>query len=149
MVRQPWRITPHTTIDAGVRYEFMSPLTDTSRQWTNLIDQNGQLHAFIGGQDGMPRGLMYPNKLDFAPRLGLAHHFEGTGLVFRAAYGIFYTPVDLNTWCNQLHNVPSVFPITQQSNNFTPQIAGFNFPQPVLGKTVVSFTAFDPHAPAQ
>jgi hypothetical protein len=53
---------------------------------------------------------------------------------------MFYTPVDLNTWCNQLHNVPLVFPITQQSDNFTPSINGFNFPQPVLGGTVVSFT---------
>jgi hypothetical protein len=55
----------------------------------------------------------------------------------------------MNTWCNQLHNVPVLFPITQQSDNFTPQIAGFNFPQPVLGKTVVSFATFDPHAPSQ
>ena len=78
----------------------------------------------------------------------LAHHFQKSGLVFRGAYGIFYTPVDMNTWCNQLHNVPILFPITKQSDNFTPQISGFNFPQPVLGKTVVSFTGFDPHAPA-
>jgi hypothetical protein len=81
--------------------------------------------------------------------LGIAHHFEQSGLVLRAAYGIFYTPVDMNTWCNELHNVPVLFPITQQSNNFTPQINGFNFPQPVLGQTTVSFSAFDPHAPAQ
>ncbi len=144
-----WRITPHTTIDVGVRYEFMSPLVDTSRQWSNLYQTSTGLTAFIGGQDGTPRGLLYANKLNFAPRLGIAHHVESLGLVVRAAYGIFYTPVDLNTWCNQLHNVPLVFPITQQSDNFTPSISGFSFPQPVLGSTVVSFTAFDPHAPAQ
>ena len=45
------------------------------------------------------------------------------GLVFRAAYGIFYTPVDLNTWCNERHNVPFVFPETQQADNFTPPAA--------------------------
>ena len=50
----------------------------------------------------MPRGLMFPNKLRFAPRLGIAHNLPKAGLVFRAAYGIFYTPVDMNTWCNQL-----------------------------------------------
>jgi len=144
-----WRVTPHTTIDVGVRYEFMAPLVDTSRHWSNLYQTSTGLTAFIGGESGMPRGLMYPNKLNFAPRLGIAHHVESAGLVMRAAYGIFYTPVDLNTWCNQLHNVPLVFPITQQSDNFTPSINGFNFPQPVLGSTVVSFTAFDPHAPAQ
>ena len=144
-----WRVAPHTTIDAGVRYEFMAPLVDTSRHWSNLYQTSTGLAAFIGGESGMPRGLMYPSKLRFAPRLGIAHHVESAGLVVRAAYGIFYTPVDLNTWCNQLHNVPLVFPITQQSDNFTPSINGFNFPQPVLGSTVVSFTAFDPHAPAQ
>ena len=41
------------------------------------------------------------------------------------------------------------FPETNQSDNFYPSINGFNFGQPVLGKTVVSFAAFDPHAPAQ
>ncbi len=132
-----------------MRYEFETPLADISRPWSNLEVENGKLMAFIGGQDGMPRGLMYSNKLRFAPRLGIAHHFEQSGIVLRAAYGIFYTPVDMNTWCNELHNVPVLFPITQQSNNFTPQINGFNFPQPVLGQTTVSFSAFDPHAPSQ
>jgi hypothetical protein len=42
-----------------------------------------------------------------------------------------------------------VFPETNQSDNFVPSITGFNFKPPVLGKTVVSYTAFDPHAPAQ
>ena len=144
-----WRVTAHTTIDVGLRYEFMAPLADVTRQWSNLYQQGDQLIAFIGGQTGTPRGLMYPNKLRFAPRFGIVHHFEKIGLVVHGAYGIFYTPVDLNTWCNQLHNVPLVFPITQQSDNFTPGITGFNFPQPVLGSNVVSFTAFDPHASPQ
>ena len=148
-VQDTFHVAPHTTIDLGLRYEFMSPLVDVVRQWSNLIQQNGQLTAFIGGQNGTPRGLMYPNKLRFAPRFGLAHHLDKQGIVIRGAYGIFYTPVDLNTWCNQLHNVPLVFPITQQSDNFTPGISGFNFPPPVLGTTVVSFTAFDPHSSPQ
>jgi hypothetical protein len=148
-VQDTWRITPRTTIDAGLRYEFMSALVDISRNWSNMLQQDGQLLLFIGGQNGMPRGLMYPNKLRFAPRLGIAHHFDKSGVVFRAAYGIFYTPVDMNTWCNQLHNVPIVYPVTQQSDNFTPGISGFNFPDPVLGRTVTSFSAFDPYPPPQ
>jgi len=148
-VQDTWRITPRTTIDAGVRYEFMSALVDISRNWSNLLQQDGKLLLFIGGQNGMPRGLMNPNTLRFAPRVGVAHHFDKSGVVLRAAYGIFYTPVDMNTWCNQLHNAPIVFPFTQQSDNFTPGINGFNFPQPVLGQTVTSFSAFDPDPPAQ
>jgi outer membrane receptor protein involved in Fe transport len=80
-----WRITPHTTIDAGVRYEFMTPLVDTSRHWSNLYQTSSGLVAFIGGEGGMPRGLMYPNNLRFAPRLDIAHHVESAGLVIRAA----------------------------------------------------------------
>ena len=144
-----WRITAKTTLDFGLRYEFMSPLVDVSRQWSNLEIENGKLEVFIGGQNGMPRGLLYPNKLRFAPRLGLAHQFGDSGFVWRMAYGVFYTPVDMNTWCNQLHNVPLVFPETNQSDNFVPSIHGFNFNPPVLGKTVVSYTAFDLHAAPQ
>ena len=144
-----WRVTSTTTIDVGLRYEFESPLVDPNRGWSNIEQENGQLVAFIGGQTGMPNGLQYPPKLRFAQRLGIAHHIQNSGIVLRASYGIFYMPIDMNTWCNELHNVPVLFPITQQSDNFTPQISGFNFPQPVLGQTVVSFTGFDPHAPAQ
>lgn len=58
-VQDTWRVTPHTTIDAGVRYEFMAPLVDTSRHWSNLYQTSTGLAAFIGGESGMSRGLMY------------------------------------------------------------------------------------------
>jgi len=102
---------------------------------------------------------MYANKTNFAPRLGLAESLPRFGLAAHLAYGIFYTPVDMNTWCNQRHNVPYVFPETAQSDPYnlpgsTPTLTGtpleFNFPAtPVLGTTAVSFTALQLHAPAQ
>jgi hypothetical protein len=59
----------------------------------------------------------------------------------------------MNTWCNQRHNVPYVFPETQQSDNFTAPPTLFasqlNFAPAVLGQTTVSFTGMDPHAPSQ
>jgi hypothetical protein len=148
-MQDTWRITSRTTLDYGLRYEFMSPLTDVNRKWSTLLVNNGKLDVFIGGQNGMPRGLLYPNKLRFAPRFGLVHQFGDSGFVWRMAYGIFYTPVDMNTWCNQLHNPPLVFAETNQSDNFTPALNGFNFNPAILGKTVVSYTTFDPHSPAQ
>ena len=153
-----WQITPTTTLNLGLRYEYTDPLYDLKSTNTNLVFQNGIPSVFIGGQQGYPTGLMYANKTNFAPRFGIAKNLPGQGLVFRGAYGIFYTPVDLNTWCNQRHNVPYVFPETQQADNFTPPAAlfstGLNFGTPVLGAgplpaTTVSFTAFDPHAAAQ
>ena len=35
----------------GVRYEYMSPLHDISKDLTNLLVENGKLTAFIGGQN--------------------------------------------------------------------------------------------------
>jgi len=157
-VEDSWQLTSTTTLNLGVRYEYTSPLYDKNNTNTNLIFSNGTPSVFVGGENGYPNGLMYANTHNFAPRIGLAKNLPRRGLVFHASYGIFFTPVDDNTWCNQRHNVPYVFPETQQADNFTPPAAlfssGLNFGTPVLGTgalpaTTVSFTAFDPHAPAQ
>jgi hypothetical protein len=97
----------------------------------------------------MPKGLMYPNRTDFAPRFGISQSVPNAGLVLHAAYGIFYTPVDMNTWCNQRHNVPYTFPETNQSDNFTPSIKTFDFAPAVLGTTVVGFTGMETHPSPQ
>jgi hypothetical protein len=148
-VQDTWRVTTTTTINIGLRYEFMSPLTDISNEWAGLFVTPTTLTAYIGGQQGTPQGLYYPNKLNFAPRLGIAKEIPQRGLVLRAGYGIFYTPVDMNTWCNNLHNVPIIFPETNQSDSFIPSIASFNFSPAIVGRTVTSFTAFDPQQAAQ
>ena len=144
-----WRLTETTTVTYGVRYEYMSPLVDIRYTNTNLDLSSGTPKVFIGGQNGYPSGLMYANRVNFAPRLGLAQSIPKLGVVAHVAYGIFYTPVDMNTWCNQRHNVPYVFPMTSQSDPFIPSIPTLNFPAPVLGSTVVSFTALQLHAPPQ
>jgi hypothetical protein len=152
-VQDRFQITQTTTIEMGLRYEYMDPLVDIRYANTNLIFQDGVPSVFVGGQNGYPKGLKYPNRHNFAPRLGLSQALPSRGLVFHAAFGLFFTPVDMNTWCNQRHNVPYVFPETQQSDNFVPSPgilgSGFDFGAPVLGKTTVSFTAMDPHAPSQ
>ena len=152
-VQDSFQLTRNTTIQIGVRYEYMSPLTDIRYANTNLVFKDGVPFVFIGGQQGFPKGLNYPNKLKFAPRAGISHSIPSRGLVLHAAFGIFFTPVDMNTWCNQRHNVPYVFPETQQSDNFTPAAgivaSHFNFAPAVLGTTTVSFAAFEVNAPPQ
>src|SRR6186997_485435 len=67
-VQDSFQITRNTTIQLGVRYEFMSPLRDIRYANTNLTFVNGVPFVFIGGQQGFPEGLTYANKLNFAPR---------------------------------------------------------------------------------
>jgi hypothetical protein len=157
-VEDSWKVTSTLTLNLGLRYEYTNPLYDKNNTNTNLIFNDGTPSVFVGGQNGYPKGLMYANERNFAPRFGLAKSLPNQNLVIHASYGIFFTPVDQNTWCNQRHNVPFVFPETQQADNFTPPAAlftsGMNFGTPVLGvgalpATTVSFTAFDPHSPAQ
>ena len=152
-VQDSFQITRNTTIQMGVRYEFMSPLRDIRYANTNLTFINGTPSVFIGGQQGFPNGLTTANKLNFAPRAGISHSIPSHGLVLHAAFGIFFTPVDMNTWCNQRHNVPYVFPETQQSDNFTPApgivATHFNFGPAVLGTTTVSFAAVEQNPPPQ
>ena len=145
-----WRITSQTTLDYGVRYEYMAPLHDITYANSNLtFNSDGVPSVFIGGQNGYPLGLSYPSRDNFAPRLGVAHNIPSIGIVLHAAYGVFYTPVDMNTWCNQRHNPPKVFAETSQSDAFTPSILNFNFPAPVLGAVTVSYTAMPVHPQAQ
>lgn len=152
-VQDSFQVNRNTTIQLGLRYEYMSPLKDIRFANTNLIFKDGVPFVFIGGQQGFPEGLNNSSKLNFAPRAGISHAIPSFGLVFHAAFGIFFTPVDMNTWCNQRHNVPYVFPETQQSDNFTPAAgivaSHFNFAPAVLGTTTVSFAAFELNAPPQ
>jgi hypothetical protein len=71
------------------------------------------------------------------------------GFVARGAFGIFFTPVDMNTFCNQRHVPPLIFAETGQSDNFIPSLAGFDFAPAALGTTVISFAAADPRSPPQ
>src|SRR3989440_12648504 len=152
-IQDSFQLTRNTTVQVGLRYEYMSPLTDIRYPNTNLVFQDGKPFVFVGGQQGFPAGLMYPNKLNFAPRFGVSQNVPRLRLVLHPALGLFYTPPDMNTWCNQRHNVPYVFPETQQSDNFTPAAgivaSHLNFAPAVLGTTTVSFAAVELNAPAQ
>src|SRR4030095_14141492 len=89
-VQDSFQITRNTTIQLGVRYEFMSPLRDIRYANTNLTFINGVPSVFIGGQQGFPEGLTKANKLNFAPRAGISHSMPNHGIVLHAAFGIFF-----------------------------------------------------------
>jgi hypothetical protein len=145
-VQDDWRISQHLTLNLGLRYEFRTSLHDVNKVLTNLDWIDGTPWAYVGGQTGYPEGLAFPDKNNLAPRLGVVFAPGSGKSVLRVGWGIFYSYSDMNLWCNQVHNVPLVFPQIIQSNNFIPSINGFGFPPPVLGETRVAFTALDPRA---
>lgn len=144
-IQDDWRVGRHLTVNAGLRYEYVTPLRDARKVLTNLTWVDGRPSAYVGGQSGYPEGLTYPDRNNVAPRLGFSFNPGGGHYVIRAGYGGFYAYPEMNLWCNQVHNVPLVFPEIQSSNPFIPSISGLDFAPPVLGQTLVGFTAIDPH----
>jgi Carboxypeptidase regulatory-like domain len=144
-IQDDWRVTRSLTINAGLRYELQTPLHDISKILTNLDFSSGVPVAFVGGQGGYPKGLVFMDKNNIAPRAGFAWAPHERKHVFRAGAGIFYSYPDMNLWCNQVHNVPLVFPEIQLNNAANPTVTSFGFGPPVLGRTLVGFTAIDTH----
>jgi hypothetical protein len=56
-VQDTFQLTRNTTIQIGLRYEYMSPLVDIRYTNTNLTFENGVPFVFIGGQQGFPEGF--------------------------------------------------------------------------------------------
>ncbi|HEV8132631.1 MAG TPA: carboxypeptidase regulatory-like domain-containing protein [Acidobacteriota bacterium] len=145
-LQDDWRVRRNLTINLGIRYEMVTPLKDIRKVLSNLDFVDGRPVAYLSSQSGYPKGLQFADKNNVAPRIGFAYSPGNQHLVVRGGYGVFYGMDDMNTWCNQVHNVPLVFPETNQSDNFIPSIQGIGFGPAILGKTVVSFTGLDPHA---
>jgi hypothetical protein len=108
-----WRLTPHLTLNYGLRYEISLPWYDTQNK-TETIIPGEQSVVFPGapegwlvpGDPGVPRTLAQPKYDAFSPRLGLAYSpgfSEGllgalTGgpgkTSIRTGFGVYYTAVE-------------------------------------------------------
>jgi hypothetical protein len=88
-----WKVTPKLTINAGIRYEFESPLTIANNIYTRFDPNTGQL---LAANINASRSLnIHMPKADISPRLGLAYSIDDK-TVFRAAFGTFYGTIFQN-----------------------------------------------------
>ena len=89
------------TLNLGVRYEYVSPLTEVNNRIVNLALSPGVLNPALplgttpvapiqpGPNSGLPASLVRPDRNNFAPRIGFAWKpFSKT--VVRGGYGINY-----------------------------------------------------------
>lgn len=102
-LQDEWKLRGNLTLNLGVRYEYVSPLTEENNRIANLDLSPGVLNPALGtptavvivpGQIGpyggpLPNSLMHPDRNNFAPRVGVAWKpFAKT--IVRAGYGINY-----------------------------------------------------------
>ena len=105
-VQDDWRIFAKLSLNLGLRYEYISPFSETGDRIANL-DVRFSPASIIGfqvlpGQSGIysgdfPDSLVRPDKNNWAPRLGLAWR-AGKGTVVRAGYGINYNLAQYGTF---------------------------------------------------
>lgn len=94
------KVLPRLTLNLGVRYEYNSPQTDIHNNIIGFFGGNAQSTVFPNappgvlypGDPGTPNNaLVYPDRNNFAPRVGFAWDMFGTAkLVMRGGFGIFY-----------------------------------------------------------
>jgi hypothetical protein len=124
-----WKVTPKLTLNLGVRYDYLSPLSEANDRGLSTFDRATNsvvinspnlpsgLPQRIGIGDGVPmvtsmslglgRSLQQANHADFSPRLGLAWRpFGDTSTVFRIGYGIYYAGTDMSYKSWQTRNPP-------------------------------------------
>jgi outer membrane receptor protein involved in Fe transport len=82
-----WKITPRLTANLGLRYDYASWPYEGQDRMTNLDPATGQRFTPANSQVG--RGLIKPDRNNFAPRIGLAYQVTPKTVV-RAGYGRFY-----------------------------------------------------------
>jgi hypothetical protein len=100
-VQDDWKATPRLTVNAGIRYEVQTPLTERHNKQQyfdfNMINPIGSgtgLNTpgglvFNGGPNR--RGLYNTSYSNFGPRLGVSYRVTDK-FVVRSGYGIFFIP---------------------------------------------------------
>lgn len=88
-IQDDWRVTPKLTINAGLRWEFATPVWDRDNYWSNYDPTTNTLVRAKSGSL-YDRALVNPDYHDFGPRFGAAYSID-TKTSVRAGYGISYT----------------------------------------------------------
>src|SRR5579872_5706139 len=94
-----WKVTKNLTFNYGLRYEYNAPQTDPHNEiigWfpgqQSSVYPGAPPNFLYPGDPGTPnKGLIYPDRNNFAPRFGFAWDMLGNAkLVMRGGFGIFY-----------------------------------------------------------
>jgi hypothetical protein len=139
-VQDTYKVTPHLTMNLGLRYERPSPYTEIKNRQTlfvpgrqSTVVADAPAGLLYPGDKGVPAGLIPTYKKGFAPRVGFAWDPSGSSKwLVTSAYGIFYEPYYTG------QGGPLQSPISAPPYLQTLQISVPNFSDPYNGNPPVS-----------
>ncbi len=131
------KVTPKFTINAGLRYENVTPQFVTGN---HLANYNPATNSLVQASSGSiyNRALVHTPKLDFAPRFGLAYQVDPK-TVIRSAYGISFDQFNREGGENLLaYNGPYI--VNSSISQYAP-FSNQSVKQPVCNAGTSSVTA--------
>ena len=119
-IQDDWKVAPHLTVNAGLRYEFSTPQYEADNRLSNFDASTNKI--FLAKEGGIfDRSTVRPDRNNFAPRFGAAYSIDRK-TVIRSAYGISYIQFNRAGGENVLsYNGPTIVTVTIN------QIPGPNF----------------------
>jgi hypothetical protein len=143
-IQDDYKINDKLTLNLGVRYEnyLGYPWIETHDRQYNFAPPSGVVQV---GANGTPRGGLAGRNSNWMPRAGFAWRFNSK-MVFRAAYGIFYSAPQLINLSGLVSNPPELLSASYTNDQFnfpgaTPASAGFTRSRTVAGSAL---NALDP-----
>ena len=151
-----WRVTPHLTINYGLRYEINTPYVDVRNrmnEWApgmqSKVYPNAPPGLLFPGDPGVARSIAPNYYKGLMPRIGIAWDPTGRGrTTVRAGYGIFYdsftngvggplqAPVSALPWTLAYQLPGPGFDIANPYGNQPPPFASGSFVKPATVLTV-------------
>jgi hypothetical protein len=104
-VQDDWRATPRLTVNAGLRWDFMSQAVEKQNGIQNFnVNQVNPVNGFPGaieyaGVNGAGRNFVNNNYGNFGPRLGFAYSLTNDAkTILRGGLGLYYPSVDIYSY---------------------------------------------------
>ena len=97
-LQDEWRVRKNLVLSLGMRYEYSTPKRDTQGRTFSIVPgaqstrfPNAPLGLVFPGDARAPQGVNFPDRDNFAPRVGFAWDPKGNGkMSIRGGIGLFY-----------------------------------------------------------
>jgi hypothetical protein len=139
-VQDTFKVSSRLTLNMGLRWDLLFPWREIKLD-SPAVNFDAGFHSTrfptappgleFPGDPGVPKGIMFLDKGDFAPRLGFSYDVFGDGkTAIRGGYGIFYNSPGAITLANCIEAPPFEPQLVFTPNTFTDPYAGTGYTDP-------------------